>query len=586
MHKYQGMEFYNGIYKSRILHIGSLSLGGDMPVRIQSMTNTRTMDTEATVRQVLQLQEAGCELVRITARNVREAENLGVIRNRLEKTGLNIPLVADIHFNPKVAEVAAAIVHKIRINPGNYIDKQYFLSKSKNLKTTEPHPDFIREGVKRLIKICREHGTVIRVGVNHGSLSERIMKKYGNTAAGMLASAMEFLEICRDEGFNDLVVSMKSSHVATMINATEQLVKTMSAKGMDYPLHLGVTEAGEGEDGRIRSAAGIGPLLAKGIGDTIRVSLTEDPVAEIPVARELIRQYEDIRKGKQKFSSLDDTGMYHYKNTVRTGIFGENLPVLVVGEKSKRKTLFPNADLLHISNNKFKDFKNYSYQIMPAGGKVPDVKSFHIIEFSAYKAMKKFLASETKPSEGRILLFSGKNGELREIIKMFSLLEREKCRYPVLVKLDYYERDHESLMLKCSADLSALILRDLGNGFWIRNQGKSLVRHQELIFATLQATGRRITGTEYISCPGCGRTEFDIQDALKKIKENTSGLINIKIAVMGCIVNGPGEMADADFGYVGEGNGKISLYHNGKPVKTKIPEEHALEELLELIRNV
>lgn len=579
------MEFFNGIYKSRILQIGSLSLGGDMPVRIQSMTNTRTMDTEATVRQVMQLQEAGCELVRITARNIREAENLGIIRNRLEKAGLNIPLVADIHFNPKVAEVAAAIVHKIRINPGNYIDKQYFLSKSKNLKTTEPHPDVIREGVIRLIKICREHGTVIRVGVNHGSLSERILKKYGNTAAGMLASAMEFLEICRDDGFNDLVVSMKSSHVATMINANEQLVKTMAEKGMDYPVHLGVTEAGEGEDGRIRSAAGIGPMLAKGIGDTIRVSLTEDPVAEIPVARKLIRQYEDIRKNGREFNSFDDTGMYHYKNTVKTGVLGENLPVAVVGEKSSRITSFPDADLLHISNDQLEDLNNCSYQIIPAGDEMQAVKGFHIIEFSAYLVMKEFLASAAKPSEGRILLFSGKNGEIKEIIKMFSLLERKKCRYPVLVKLDYYESDHESLMLKCSADLSALVLRDLGNGFWIRNQGKTLIRHSELVFGTLQATGRRITGTEYISCPGCGRTGFDIQDALKKIKEHTSGLINIKIAVMGCIVNGPGEMADADYGYVGEGNGKISLYHNGKPVKNNVPEENALEELLELIRN-
>lgn len=433
-------------YRSRQLKIGNVAVGGNAPVRLQSMTNTLTMDTGATVKQVIGLYEAGCEMVRITARNLKEAANLEKIRNKLEKDGYDIPLIADVHFNPQVAELAARIVNKIRVNPGNYPDS--------------------RNSLKRLIHICQEHGTVIRVGVNHGSLSERILNAHGNTAKGMVASAMEFLEICRQYDFHDIVVSMKSSHVHTMIRATLDLIAEMQARGMDYPVHLGVTEAGEGEDGRVRSAAGIGPLLAMGIGDTIRVSLTENPVAEIPVA-EILRDYHaDVRKKLKK-------------------------PIILDPQK--------------------------------------------------------------KPAQPSVFSFS------------------------------YTDHDPEKLAIMASSDISAHILNHPGNNYTIT--GTTGKEYPELVLNILQATGVYISGTEYISCPSCGRTSFDIQSVLKEVKKHTRGLKNVKIAVMGCVVNGPGEMLDADYGYVGAGNGKVNLYHNGTIVQKAIPEEDALKALLNLIKN-
>jgi (E)-4-hydroxy-3-methylbut-2-enyl-diphosphate synthase len=404
------------------------------------------MDTNATVEQVIKLYEAGCEMVRITARNLKESANLGNIRNELEKEGYNIPLIADVHFNPRVAEHAAGIVNKIRVNPGNYPDS--------------------RNSLKRLISICRDHGTVIRVGVNHGSLSERILNAHGNTAEGMVASAMEFLEICRRYDFHDIVVSMKSSHVHTMIRATLDLVAEMQARGMDYPVHLGVTEAGEGEDGRVRSAAGIGPLLAMGIGDTIRVSLTEDPLAEIPVATKLRDYHADVRKQLKKPMILD---------------------------------------------------------------------------------------TQKKPDQ------------------------------PSDFSFNYTDHDLEGLAIMASSDISAHILNFPGNNYTIK--GKSGKEYPELVLNILQATGVYISGTEYISCPSCGRTNFDIQSVLKEVKKHTRGLKNVRIAVMGCIVNGPGEMLDADYGYVGAGNGKVNLYYKGSVVQKAIPERDALEALLNLIND-
>ncbi len=452
-------------YVSRVLKIGPLLMGGTEEVRIQSMTNTSTMDVEATSRQAIELYEAGCEIVRMTVRNIKEAEKLAEIRNTIEKQAYDIPLVADIHFNPKLAEKAASIVHKIRINPGNYLDRQFFLSKEKGHDFLEPGREEIREGIIRLTDICRKHGTIIRVGVNHGSLSERILMKYGNTAEGMVASAIEFLEICHENNFHDLVVSMKSSHVPTMVKATQEIVREMISRGMDYPVHLGVTEAGEGEDGRIRSSAGIGPMLAMGIGDTIRVSLTEDPVAEIPVAQKLRDYYADVRQLKKPSMSWTSEG---------------------------------------------------------------------------------------------------------------------KVESPELIRLNYPDQDYEKMVILAAADMSSLILKAQGNNYSIT--GESGREYPELVLNILQATGVLISGTEYISCPSCGRTTFDIQKVLKEVKQHTKGLKNVKIAVMGCIVNGPGEMADADYGYVGSSPGKATLYHEGKAVRKNIPEEDALQELLELIR--
>ena len=449
-------------YTSRVVKVGGLAIGGYEAVRVQSMTNTSTLDVDATVSQAIALFEAGCEMVRMTARNMKEAGKLADIRSSLENKGYYQPLVADIHFNPKVAEEAAAIVHKIRINPGNYIDRQYYLSKDLEAVKDHPSADEIRESIASLTAICRENNTAIRVGVNHGSLSERILMKYGNTSKGMVASAIEFLEICQEMDFHDLIVSMKSSHVPIMINSNLELVEEMQKLKMDYPVHLGVTEAGEGEDGRIRSAAGIGPLLAMGIGDTIRVSLTENPVAEIPVAMKL-------------------------------------------------RDAYPRPE---------------------------DRSDPHRDEYK-------------KKDDGTIIRV-------------------------------YKSDDMEDMSLKASADISLLIHQGYGEQYEVQdNSGNT---YPELVDGILQSTGVKITGTEYISCPTCGRTTFDIQNVLKKVKESTQGLKGIRIAVMGCIVNGPGEMADADYGYVGASPGKVSLYHKGDIVRKNIPEEDALPALLKLIK--
>lgn len=448
-------------YISKVVNVGGIAIGGSEAVRIQSMTNTSTLDAEATTRQAMELFDAGCEMVRMTVRNMKEAGKLSAIRTSLENKGYFQPLVADIHFNPKVAEAAAAVVHKIRINPGNYIDRQFYLSLERDSVKEMPSSDEIREGISRLTGICKSHRTAIRVGVNHGSLSERILMQYGNTSRGMVASAIEFLEICREMDFHDLLVSMKSSHVPTMINANLELVREMQHLNMDFPIHLGVTEAGEGEDGRIRSAAGIGPLLAMGIGDTIRVSLTENPVAEIPVARKL-------------------------------------------------RDAYPK----HLKESRFRN---------------------HEIRRGA---------------DGKIVRA-------------------------------YNAEDKERLVLHAAADISLLIQKGYGSEYELQdNRGNT---YPELLDGILQSTGVKISGTEYVSCPTCGRTTFDIQNVLKKVKENTKGLKGVKIAVMGCIVNGPGEMADADYGYVGASPGKVSLYHKGKVVRKNIPEEKALPALLKLI---
>ncbi len=516
-------------YVSRVVKIGSLLIGGQQAVRLQSMTNTSTMDTEATIAQVKALADVGCELVRMTTRNVEEARNLGLIRDRLEAMGCDIPLAADIHFNPRVAEVAATVAHKIRINPGNYFDRQYWLSRDQEQKAKTLDREEIREGITRLTRICRKHATVIRVGVNHGSLSERILLKYGNTVEGMVASAMEFLRICREADFHELVVSMKSSHVPTMMQANMELIRAMQEEGMDYPLHLGVTEAGEGEDGRIRSAAGIGPLLGMGIGDTIRVSLTEDPVREIPVAAKLRDLYAPQRKNV-KMQWLLPSAPRRRKD-----------PPLVAGLAGQQTD--PAADLL----------------IHPG----------RIITDAHGKRIQKGIALH-------------EINDLQELPELLETINEQPQQEKQIICLHYPGGDGESNVLRASSEVSYLLYRGAGDGFFIDTEdGKD---HTPELFNILQATSARISGTEYISCPGCGRTTFDLQKVLRQVKEHTRGLKNVKIAVMGCIVNGPGEMADADYGYVGSGKGRVNLYFKGRPVQKNIPEDDALDALLSLIK--
>ena len=500
-------------FKSQIIHIGSLSMGGDLPVRVQSMTNTDTLDTDASVSQCIRIIEAGGELVRLTAQGIREAENLAVIKARLRKAGFDTPLCADIHFNPAAAEVAAGIVEKVRINPGNYADKRAsFIRQELSESEYVAELERIRERLLPLIKICKANCTAVRIGVNHGSLSDRIMTRYGNTPEGMAISAIEFLKIFRGEGFSDLIVSMKSSDTRVMVESNRILVRMMTEEGMHYPVHLGITEAGEGEDGRIISAAGIGTLLSEGIGDTIRVSLTEAPEKEIPVAREIIRSVAGP-SGRVK----EPCQALLYRRTKDRYI------PLVLSEH----------------DGIFRDEQGeiYSEEVMTLNaGELP-------------------VCNETR-NIGAVL-------------------------NPV-----FNEDDQEKLCIHAASLLGRFFIARRPAGLCITNRGKVQGEAlRNLAFSILQATEARITRTRYISCPTCGRTKFNLEEAVRRVKAATAHLTGLKIAVMGCIVNGPGEMAGADYGYVGAAEGKVHIYRGTEAVMKNVPETEALERLLELIEN-
>jgi len=518
-------------YKSDIIQIGSLSMGGDLPVRVQSMTNTDTLDTAASVSQCIRIIEAGGELVRLTAQGVREAENLLHIKNELRRAGFDTPVCADIHFNPAAAEVAARIVEKVRINPGNYADKRAsFIKQELTDSEWMAELERTRERLLPLIKICTDYGTAVRIGVNHGSLSDRIMTRYGNTPEGMAVSAIEFLKIFREEGFKRIVVSMKSSDTLTMVMANRLLVKMMAEEGMFFPVHLGITEAGEGEDGRIISAAGTGTLLAEGIGDTIRVSLSEPPEAEIPVARAIIR------------AIAGDAG--RVRNQV---------PPLEQRKAGERywPQVYTAAGKDNSGNTAGKDS-------LP--GSTPDI----FIDESGIPVQRDALI--LTPDE--LLETSGSQAYDRLLNPVFS------CDDP------------EQLAIESAALLGRFFIARHPAGLCITNngavQGEPLSR---LAFSILQATEARITRTRYISCPTCGRTRFNLQEAVKRVKAATSHLTGMKIAVMGCVVNGPGEMAGSDYGYVGAAEGKVHIYRGTEAVLKNVPEAEALDKLLELIRN-
>lgn len=519
-------------FRSRVILIGDLTMGGDLPVRVQSMTNTPTLDTEATVGQVIELARAGCELVRITAQNVAEARNLAVIRKRLKAAGFSIPLAADIHYLPEAAETAAWIVEKVRINPGNYADKK---SRGKHVFSDQEY----EEGLERihgrlrpLLKICREHGTALRIGTNHGSLSDRIMHRYGNTSTGMVESALEFVRICRMEGFHNLVISMKASNILTVLHANRLLVARMKSEGMDFPIHLGVTEAGEGEDGRIKSAIGIGVLLSEGIGDTIRVSLTEDPALEIPFARKLAFLFQEGENRIPVGELVSSPNPFHYqrhRTQVAGKIGGEQPPEVFTG----------------------------------AGFPTPEFPTPGIL-FHHSPSNQNALALRQK-----ILELTGKNPGA-----------------PLVINKDLGGFSGDDFLLRASIDLGMALTDGFGDGIWITGgSGVNDTCRKQLVLDILQATGRRISKTEYISCPSCGRTQFDIQKALREVKKKTAHLVGLKIAVMGCIVNGPGEMADADYGYVGAGPGKVHIYKGQQLVKRNVPEETAIDELLNIIHS-
>ena len=565
-------------FKSKVVNIGYLPLGGDYPVRIQSMTSTNTMDTEATVAQSIRMIEAGCEYVRITAPGVKEAEHLAVIKKELKTRGFETPIIADIHYRPKAAEVAARIVEKVRINPGNYIDR-----KKGRLNFTGSEYDAelekIRERIKPLITICKEYGTVMRIGSNHGSLSERILLKYGDTPEGMVESALEFVRICEDLGYSDIVLSMKASNVKIMIQANRLLVKKMTDEGMNYPIHLGVTEAGDAEDGRIKSAAGIGPLLADGIGDTIRVSLTEDPEFEIPVAKNIINAADKLKDQNINKGESDHSGSqlsfnpfkYERRETDKFGLIGDGqVPVVITGNKSANpQNLFSDPfvpDYIFKGVNILTPVKNEARQI-----------KFDYLNLSGKH-------DSLTNSENPVVIEQQPGKQLSETRNFIKTLVQNKITKPVIFKKNYTGLSGEEFLVSASIDCSYFLADGLIDGIWLEADQIDLNIICDTAFGILQATGTRISKTEYIACPSCGRTQFRIQDALRKIKERTSHLKGLKIGVMGCSVNGPGEMADADYGYVGTGKSKITLYKSNRIVKQNISEDEAVDELINLIK--
>ena len=580
------------VFKTREIKIGNIPLGGNNPVRLQSMCSTNTMDTVATVKQSIRMIEAGCEYVRITAPGVKEVENLYKIKNELYKAGFNNPLIADIHFNPKAAEVAAEIVEKVRINPGNYVDKRHAKVSNYSQQEYEQELERIAERLFPLIEICKKNSTAMRIGINHGSLSDRIMNRYGNTATGMLESAIEFIKICENFNYNDIVLSMKSSNIRVMLQATRLLVKKMLELGMNYPLHLGVTEAGSGEDGRIKSAIGIGSLLHQGIGDTIRVSLTEDPEFEIPVAKTIVKHYALERSTDQNFNefkkflnhSLDNFEFSKRKSISIKNIGGGNQSVLISNQKSEEVDyLFKNNKIIEKeTKNTFPIFSIDEYLQKTNNTEI----TFININLNHDLPLKESFIKKIKSDETAVLIAgSDENSGFEDFITFSDKLKKENCRNAVILKKTYKNQNINELITQSSVDLGSLLINGFGDGIWIDSDIEAkTIKLNQLALGILQACGSRISKAEYIACPSCGRTLFDIQKALKRIQRTTKHLVGLKIAVMGCIVNGPGEMADADYGYVGAGPRKITLYKGKKIIRKNIEQEKAIDELLKLIK--
>lgn len=554
------------------VNVGGVTIGCTNPVRVQSMTNTSTMDTDGSVEQVLRIVAKGGELVRLTTQGNREAVNMGDIKAQLKARGCNVPLVADVHFNAAVADTAARYADKVRVNPGNYVDA------ARTFKHIEYTDAEYAEELKRLrerfvafLDICKAEGRAVRVGVNHGSLSDRIMSRYGDTPSGVVESCMEFLRICRDEEFNNVVVSIKTSNTTMMVTTVRLLVRVMAEEGIAYPLHLGVTEAGDAEDGRIKSAVGIGALLADGIGDTVRVSLAESPENEIPVAKELV-DYVALRAGAPAVDATVYDGFCYEepqrRATTAVGVVGgDNVPVVVGGAVE-------DADVTP-------DFVAGELVVVPVAEAADG--SFVAVEYSDLTPDN---IARIKSLKDIVLVASSQHvnavGELRALVHELMI---EGVAAPVIVRRVYDEATVESLRIKASADLGVLLIDGLADGLWIANPGVSATDLNALAFGILQATRARISKTEYIACPGCGRTMYDLQGTLARIKAATAHLKGLKIGVMGCIVNGPGEMADADYGYVGAARGKVSLYRRKECVEKNIPEDEAIERLLQLIES-
>ena len=599
--------------ESSVNNVGAVPMGGDNPIRIQSMTTTPTTDTEASVAQSKRIIEAGGEYVRLTTQGVREAENLKNINAALRAEGIMTPLVADVHFNPNVADVAALYAEKVRVNPGNYIDP------ARTFKQIDYTDDEYAAELKRLeerfvpfLNICRENHTAVRIGVNHGSLSDRIMSRYGDTPEGIVESCMEFLRICKKQDFNDVVISIKASNTVVMVRSMRLLVSEMDKEDMHYPLHLGVTEAGEGEDGRIKSAVGIGTLLADGIGDTIRVSLSEEPEAEIPVARHLV-DYVTRRAGHMMIPA-EASPKFDWLRPERRAtdavenIGDTNVPVVIVSNFSENAEVSVNPDLtpdyIYVgenlpenrpANQKYivdfsvwdgtpNTYPVFPYNAIPFLSSYPLIPKFLVMQYGV--DAEEYVTCLMNHPEVVVVCVSHHQNRLGEQRALVHEMMRAGLRNPVVFCQAYRHSQEQKadFQLEAAADMGALMFDGLTDGIWLMNDGDLSVKDiAETSFGILQAARLRTTKTEYISCPGCGRTLYDLRSTIARIKEATAHLKGLKIGIMGCIVNGPGEMADADYGYVGAGRGKISLYRRKECVAKNIPEEEAVERLLQLI---
>ena len=616
-------------YKRRaatVAHVGRLNIGGDNPVRVQSMTTTSTLDTEGSVAQCKRIIDAGGELVRLTTQGRREAENLANISRQLRAEGYTQPLCADIHFNANVADVAACHTEKVRINPGNYVDPARTF---KHLEYTDEQYaqelEKIEERLTTFIDLCKEHHTAVRIGVNHGSLSDRIMSRYGDTPEGIVESCMEFLRIFRKHNFDDVVISIKASNTVVMVRSVRLLVAEMDREDMHYPLHLGVTEAGEGEDGRIKSAVGIGALLADGIGDTIRVSLSEEPEAEIPVAKHLVRyirrkqghllvpgvqakNFDYLRPERRKTQAVGPIGgtqppvvivseMQGAKEGVTQGQEALRPDYIYVGQQMPDQPVEGQRYIVDFNAfgrelQKHMDVAEYMFPIfpynaMPYISAVPDTAPiFLVLPYGScaeeYKACLK-----ANPNVVVVVPSQHQNrlGEQRALVHE---LMAEGIKNPVVFAQAYKHSQQEKadLQLEAAADMGALMMDGLTDGLWLMNDGDIAMQDlTDTAYAILQAGRLRMVKTEYISCPGCGRTLYDLRTTIARVKEATKGMKGLKIGIMGCIVNGPGEMADADYGYVGAGVGRIALYRGKVCVERGIPEAEAVEHLLQLIKD-
>ncbi|MCE5227143.1 MAG: 4-hydroxy-3-methylbut-2-en-1-yl diphosphate synthase [Porphyromonadaceae bacterium] len=604
------MNYFNyNRRQSSVVQIGNKQLGGNNPILIQSMANVSTLDTNACVEQAIRIIDAGADYVRFTAQGVREAENLGVIRQELTKRGYTHPLVADIHFNPRAADAAAQVVEKVRINPGNYVDSKVFNIRDYSEEEYNSGIEKIRERFIPFLNLCKQHNTAIRLGINHGSLSDRIMSRYGDTPEGMVASCLEYLKICREEDFQNVAISIKASNTVVMVQTVRLLVKTMDAEGMSYPLHLGVTEAGDGEDGRIKSAVGIGTLLHDGIGDTIRVSLSEEPEAEVPVARKLV-DYIQERAGANHVEGSISSEFNNVKPARRIsrdvcGIGKGGIPV-VISDRSYGLNFEFNQeakpDYVYVGTEDPDNLPDNMQLLVDAHVWKPRANVFPYFIASDAKELKNY----DSPLKFIRLTYADLNDQILEVLKsdkavvvilsthhanglgaqrafMHKLLS-SGCDVPVILHREYHETDIESLQIKAAADMGAMILDGFCDGIFLNNTKGDALATDNCMFCILQATRARISKTEYISCPGCGRTLYNLQTTIARVKKATSHLKGLKIGIMGCIVNGPGEMADADYGYVGAGVGRISLYKGKECVQRNIPENEAVERLVELIK--